>query len=144
MRLREIIVVSRRTRGRDVELDSVDSEFQRALEETEHRRRDRSRRVEQKTRQLCEQARRALNLALAGYFAGGALDDLFVVEVSAPAGAGRLVARVAVPAAQSARVALSELRDRTPQLRAAVAGYISRKRAPELSFVVAHAGNAYE
>jgi hypothetical protein len=129
--------VSKRSRGRDVASHSFDSEFERALEETEHRNRDRGRRIEQKTRQLCQQARRALNLALAGHSAGGALDDVFVVDVSAVAGCGRLVAHVAVPAECSVSDALKELRDRTPQLRAVVAGYISRKRAPELSFIVA-------
>jgi hypothetical protein len=136
--------VSKRTRGRHVELDSINSEFERALEETEHRNRNRSRQIERKTLQLCEQARRALNLALAGGFAGGALDDVFVVEVSAAGGSGRLLAHVAVPSGHSVSGALKELCDRTPQLRAAVAGYISRKRAPELSFVVADAGDAYE
>lgn len=130
--------MSKRIRERS---ELFDSEFDRALEETEHRKRDRGRRIEQKTRQLCQQARRALNLALAGHLGGGALDTVFVVEVSAAAGCGRLVAHVGVPAGQSVSEALQELRDRTPQLRAVVAGYISRKRAPELSFVVAPLGS---
>jgi hypothetical protein len=137
--------VSKRNRERDVTSDRFDSEFERALEETELRHRDRGRRIEQKTRQLCQQARRALNLALAGHLGSGALDTVFVVEVSAAAGCGRLVAHVAVPAGHPVSDALQELRDRTPQLRAVVAGYISRKRAPELSFVVAPlGGGAYE
>lgn len=129
--------MSKRTRERHVASDSFDSEFEKALEETEHGQRDRGRRIEQKTRQLCRQVQRALNLALAGQFASSALDDVFVIEVSAAAGCGRLVAHVAAPAGHSVSAALKELRDRTPQLRAIVAGYISRKRAPELSFVVA-------
>lgn len=129
--------MSKRTRERDLASDSIDSEFEKALEENEHRKRDRGRRIEQKTRQLCQQARRALNLALASYSVGCALDDVFVNEVSAVAGCSRLVAHVAVPTGHSVSAALEELRDRAPQLRAAVAGYISRKRAPELSFVVA-------
>ena len=129
--------MSKRTRERDVASDLFNSEFERALEETEYRNRDRGRRIEQKARQLCQQARRALNLALAGQFAGGALDGVFVVEVSAVAGCGRLLAHVAVPVGHSVSDALKELRDRAPQLRAVVAGYISRKRAPELSFMVA-------
>jgi len=137
--------VSKRTRERHVASNSFDSEFEKALEETEHRQRDRGRRIEQKTQQLCRQVQRALNLALAGQFAGGALDDVFVIEVSAAAGCGRLVAHVTQPAGHSVSAALRELRDRTPQLRAIVAGYISRKRAPELSFVVAPLeGDAYE
>jgi len=137
--------VSKRTRERDVASGLFDSEFERALEETEHRQGDRGRRIEQKTRQLCRQVQRAFNLALPGQFAGGALDEVFVIEVSAAAGCGRLVAHVAIPAGDSMSDALRELRDRTPQLRAIVAGYISRKRAPELSFVVAPlGGDAYE
>jgi hypothetical protein len=137
--------VSKRTRERHVASDSFDSEFEKALEETEYGQKDRGRRIEQKTRQLCRQVQRALNLALAGQFASGALDDVFVIEVSAAAGCGRLVAHVAAPAGHSVSAALKELRDRTPQLRAIVAGYISRKRAPELSFVVAPLeGDAYE
>jgi len=137
--------VSKRTRERDFASDLSDSEFRRALEETENRKTDRGRRIEQKTRQLCQQARRALNLALAAHSAGGALGSVFVIEVSAAAGCGRLVAHVAVPSGHSVTDALKALRERAPQLRAVVAGYISRKRAPELSFVVAPlGGDSYE
>jgi hypothetical protein len=138
--------VSKRTRERDVASELIDSVFERALEETEHRQRDRGRRIEQKTQQLCRQVQRALNLALAGQFSSGALDEVFVVDVSAATGCGRLVAHVAIPAGRSVSGVLGELRDRTPQLRAIVAGYISRKRAPELSFVVAPTAgdDAYE
>ena len=134
--------MSKRTREWDVASELIDSEFEQALEETEHRHRARGRRLEQKTLQLCRQVQRALNLALA---ADGALDDVFVVGVSAASGCGRLVAHVAVPRSQSADAALEELRDRAPRLRAIVAGYISRKRAPELLFVVAPPGDdAYD
>jgi flagellar basal body-associated protein FliL len=70
----------------------------------------------------------------------GALDDVFVVAVQATVGCGRLVAHVAIPASQSVSEVLEELRLRTPQLRAIVASFISRKRAPELSFMVAPLG----
>lgn len=130
--------MSKRTRERDVASELIDSEFVRGLEETEHRHRSRGRRIEQKTQQLCRQVQRALNLALA---ADGALDDVFVVGVAAVAGCGgRLVAYVAVPEGQPIGVALEALRARGPRLRAIVAGYISRKRAPELLFVVAPPG----
>lgn len=137
--------MSKRTRERDVASELSDFEFEKALEETEYRQRDRGRRIEQKTQQLCRQVQRALNLALAGQFADGVLDDVFVTHVSSAAECGRLVAHVAVPAEHSVSAALKELRDRTPRLRAIVAGYISRKRVPELSFVVAATGgDAYE
>ena len=89
-----------------------------------------SKRMEQKTRQLCRQVQRALSLALAA-------EDVFVVDVLAVGGCGRLVAQVVVPEGQSVSAALEELRAKAPRLRAIVAGYISRKRAPELIFVVA-------
>jgi len=132
--------VSKRARERDVS-SGFDSDFQRALEESEYRSRDRGRRIEQKTQQLCRQVQRALNLALAGLFTGGVLDDVFVVAVSTVAGCGRLLAHVVIPSDQSAGIVLAELRDRAPRLRAIVAGYISRKRAPELSFVVVPPGS---
>jgi hypothetical protein len=93
--------------------------------------------MEQKTQQLCRQVQRALNLALASQSTGGMLDDVFVVDVSAATGGGRLVARVAIPANRAVSEVLAEIRERTPRLRAIIAGYISRKRAPELSFLVA-------
>ena len=124
--------MSKRTRERDALKWNV-SEFERALEETEYRQKGRGRRIEQKTHQLCRQVQRALNSALAA-------DDVFVVGVAATGGCGRLIAHVAVPGGRSVSEALEELRDRTPRLRAVVAGYISRKRAPELIFVVAPPG----
>ncbi len=141
VRPRETIVVSKRTRGRDITFGLFDSEFEQALEETEHRQRNRGRRIEQKTRQLCRQVQRALNLALVGQFADGKLDGALVVEVSAVAGCGRLVAHIAVPSGHVVSAVLEALRERTPQLRAIVAGYISRKRAPELSFMVVPFGS---
>lgn len=124
--------MSKRTRERDA-LEWNVSEFERALEETERRLKGRGRRTEQKTRQLCRQVQRALNFALAA-------DDVFVVGVSAAGGCGRLIAHVTVPGGRTVRAVQDELRDRTPRLRAIVAGYISRKRAPELIFVVAPPG----
>ena len=145
VRQRETISVSKRIRDRDVASEFIDAEFEWALEETEHRQKSRGRRIEQKTHQLCRQVQRALNLALAGQFTCDALDDVFVLGVSAEAGCGRLVAHVALPEDRSVSVVLRELRDRAPQLRAVVAGYISRKRAPELSFVVTPpGGDVYE
>ena len=137
--------MSKRARERDVASELLDSEFQQALEEGEHQLNDRGRRIEQKTRQLCRQVQRALNLALAGELTCGLLDDVFVVEVVTMAGCGRLLVQVAIPTGQTARGVLEELRNHSPRLRSIVAGYISRKRAPELSFVVVPLGmDAYE
>ena len=137
--------MSKRTRERDVASELLSSEFERALEESEHQLNDRGRRVEQKTRQLCRQVQRALSLALSGHFMGGVLEEVFVVDVSAIAGCGRLLVQIAIPTGQLASTVLAELRDHTPRLRSIVAECISRKRAPELSFVVVPLGmDAYE
>ena len=124
--------MSKRTRERDFASEFVGSEFERALQESGRG----GQRVEQKTRQLCRQVQRALNLALAsGRFSDGDLDDVFVMDVLAAAGCGRLLVQIAVPGGRSVSGVLAALRERAPALRAIVAGYISRKRAPELSFV---------
>ena len=137
--------MSKCTRERDVASELSSSEFERALEESEHRLNDRGRRVEQKTRQLCRQVQRALNLALSGHFPGDVLEAVFVVDVSAMAGCGRLLVQVVIPTGQLASAVLAELRDHTPRLRSIVAGSISRKRAPELTFVIVPLGmDAYE
>ena len=131
--------MSKRIRDRDDASPFIDPEFERALEETSQRHKDRGRRIEHKTRQLCHQVQQALNLALSAYFAGSALDGVFVADVSAESGCGRLVVHVAMSDGCSSTSVMAELRNRTPQLRAAVAGWISRKRVPELAFVPAAA-----
>jgi hypothetical protein len=128
--------VPKRTREPDFAAEFVHSEFERALEEeTEYQHKNRGRRIKQKTDQLCRQVQRALNLALAGQFSADILDGVFVIGVSAAGGSGHLIAHVSVPQERSVGAVLAELRERAPVLRAIVAGYISRKRAPELSFV---------
>jgi hypothetical protein len=122
--------VSKRSRERDSASQLIDPEFERALEENEFRRKARDARQEQKTHQLCRQVQRALNLALAGQFTEGTLDNVYVAEVSATGGTGRLLVHVALPEDRPVSAVLAELRDRAPQLRAIVAGFITRKRAP--------------
>jgi len=68
-------------------------------------------------------------------------DDVFVADVSADSGCGRLVVHVAIPDGRSTDAVMTELRDRRPQLRAVVATWISRKRVPELTFVPAAAAS---
>jgi ribosome-binding factor A len=97
----------------------------------------RERQGERKTRQLCRQVQRAVNLALAD---GGAdVDDLFVEDVTAGAG-GPLLLHVVVPADRSVSEALAALQRVTPRLRCDVARAITRKRAPELAFVPVSGG----
>jgi hypothetical protein len=91
--------------------------------------------MEYKTRQLCHQVQRALNAALAAKCASAVLDAVFVSDVLPAPGCGHLLAHVLIPNGRSTGEVLVELRARTRWLRAEVARSISRKRAPELSFV---------
>lgn len=135
-RLWEITVVSKRTRDRRHSLREVDAEFAAALEDEDAQRRQaRRQHSEYKTRQLCHQVQRALNLALAARSAGEKLDAVFVSGVSPAPDCGHLLVQVLISDGRSTSEVLSELRARTPRLRAEVASWISRKRAPELSFV---------
>lgn len=92
---------------------------------------------ERKARQLCRQVQRALNLALADHRADDGLGDLFVEEVSPAPDCGRLLVHVVIPVDRSVTEVLSALRMDAARLRSEVAMAITRKRAPELSFVPA-------
>ena len=100
-------------------------------------RRSSGRQGERKARQFCRQVQRALNLALADHGADDGLNDLFVEEVSPARDCGHLLVHVVIPADRSVTEALSALRRDAPRLRSEVAMAITRKRAPELSFVPA-------
>jgi ribosome-binding factor A len=95
------------------------------------------RQEERKTRQFCRQVQRALNLALADRDADDGVNDLFVEEVSPAPDCGHLLVHVVIPADRSIAEALSALRRDSSRLRSEVAMAITRKRAPELSFVPA-------
>ena len=90
---------------------------------------------ERKARQLCRQVQRALNLALADRSADDGMNDLFVEEVSPAPDGGHLLVHVVIPADRSVTETLNTLRRDAPRLRSEVAMAITRKRAPELSFV---------
>jgi ribosome-binding factor A len=92
---------------------------------------------ERKARQFCRQVQRALNLALADRHADAGMNELFVEEVSPAPDCGHLLVHVVVPADRLVTDALSALRREAPRLRSEVAMAITRKRAPELSFVPA-------
>jgi ribosome-binding factor A len=137
--------VSKGIRDRNESLSSIDEEFAAALEDEDgQHKRSRGRRMEHKTRQLCHQVQRALNLALAAKYAGEALETVFVSDVFPAPGCGHLLVHVVIPDGRSTSDVLRELRARTPGLRAEVARSISRKRAPELSFVPGTAENEQE
>ena len=124
----------RRSKG---SADFVDPEFAQALGGGTSDRFSSGRQVERKARQFCRQVQRALNLALADRHADDDLGNLFVVDVSPAPDCGHLLVHVVVPAERTVAEALSALRADAPRLRSEVAAAITRKRAPELSFVPA-------
>ena len=92
---------------------------------------------ERKARQFCRQVQRALNLALADRTVDDGMNDLFVEDVSPAPDCGHLLVHVVVPGDRPIAEALGALRRDAPRLRSEVAMTITRKRAPELSFVPA-------
>jgi ribosome-binding factor A len=129
MRPRESFVSKFRYSGSG---QTVDPEFARALQEGEGRSRGRHHRAGHKDQQLCRQVQRALSLALEADLA-----DLTIASVTPLAGCSRLLVQVVIPDGCSTSEALARLREQAGPLRAQVARSISRKRAPELSFVPA-------
>ena len=124
---------NRRRRG---SADFVDPGFAQALGGGTSDRLSSGRQAERKARQFCRQVQRALNLALADRHTAG-LNDLFVEDVSAAPDCGHLLVHVLIPLDRPITEALSALRRDAPRLRSEVAMAITRKRAPELSFVPA-------
>lgn len=90
---------------------------------------------EQKARQLCRQVQRALNLALGGECGDDVLRELYVADVTPAGGAGHLLVHVTVPGHVGVAAVLERLERVGPRLRAIVAQAVTRKHAPELSFV---------
>jgi hypothetical protein len=114
----------------------VDPDFAQALDGDEHKAHRAGRHGEYKARQLCRQAQRALNLALAERPVSG-LEQLYFDEVTPAPGCGHLLVHFVAPDGSALSDVLASLRRETPRLRAQVARAISRKQAPELSFVPA-------
>ena len=125
---------NRRSKG---SVDFVDPEFAQALGGGTSDRFSSGRQAERKARQFCRQVQRALNFALADRRADDGLNDLFVEEVSPAPDCGHLLVHVLVPPERPLAEALSALRGDAARLRSEVAATITRKRAPELSFVPA-------
>jgi len=96
-----------------------------------------ARQGERKARQFCRQVQRTLNLALADRGADDGLHDLFVEDVSPAPDCGHLLVHVVIPPDRAVADTLGALRRDAPRLRSEVAMAITRKRAPELSFVPA-------
>ncbi len=126
---------SRQRRG-GRRLPEIDPEFARAFAESAGA--SSRRHAEHKAQQLCRQVQRALNLALSDTSAIPGIGEpveLFVDEVTPAPDCGHLLVHVVVPAEYSIGEVLRALRQDTPRLRSHVAMAITRKRAPELSFV---------
>ena len=81
-----------------------------------------------------------MNLALEDRGAGENLGDLFVEDVFPAPHCGRLLVSVVVPEAHPVADVMAALERESPRLRAEVAAAVTRKRAPELSFVPALPG----
>jgi hypothetical protein len=86
---------------------------------------------------LCRQVQRALNLALAERGLDLGPEELYVDEVTPASGCGRLLVHFVAPSSLSLPDVLVGLGRIAPWLRAEVARAISRKHAPELSFIPA-------
>jgi len=115
----------------------VDADFAQALQGPTSDSLSSGRQSERKARQFCRQVQRALNLALADRHADDGLNELFVEDVSPAPDSGHLLVHVVIPADRPVADVLGALRRDAPRLRSEVAAAITRKRAPELSFVPA-------
>ena len=113
----------------------MDPDFAETLYAGESRSLPFDRQAQRKARQFCRQVQRALNLALADGNAGDGIEGLFIEDVSPAPDCGRLLVHVLIADGRPVADAIGALRRDTPRLRSEVAMAITRKRAPELSFV---------
>ena len=130
-----------RNRGGGEAPPFVDPAFVRSLGGSRREPRTENRKHEHKARQLCRQVQRALNLSL-GDCGDDVLRDLYVADVTPTLGSSHLVVHVNVPSGVDVPDVLARLDRVSGLLRAEVARAITRKRAPELTFVPAYAGPA--
>jgi ribosome-binding factor A len=113
----------------------VDPAFAFALDESSDTGRSSNRHEQYKTLQLCAQVQHALNLALADRYTDDAMGELFVDAVRPAPDCRHLLVEVLVPSGCPVTEVLGRLRSDAGYLRSRVAMAITRKRAPELSFV---------
>jgi ribosome-binding factor A len=123
----------RNRRGGDVP-PQTDPAFAEALTGSTANNSPRNRHRDHKSRQLCRQVQRALNLAL-GACRDDLLRELYVADVTCAPNASHLLVHVAAPVHISAIELLTRLEAVSARLRAEVAQSITRKRAPELRFL---------
>jgi ribosome-binding factor A len=122
------------------ESECIDAEFTEALYEGKSNRQSSQRQAQRKAQQFCRQVQRALNLVLADLSASEDISGLFVEDVSPAPDCGHLLVHVFIPVGRPVADAIGALRRDAPRLRSEVATAITRKRAPELSFVPAYSG----
>ena len=125
----------RRRKGAEFPDSHLDADFAEILYGEKDNNRSGNRQAQRKAQQFCRQVQRALNLALADSGAAGIGFDVFVDEVSPGPDCGHLLVRIVVQDGYSIVDAMSALRRDASRLRSEVAMAITRKRAPELSFV---------
>jgi ribosome-binding factor A len=129
--------LKRHNRGQK-ESPFIDPEFAEALHEDGSGNSSSGRQAQRKTQQFCRQVQRALNLAMGERNIGNGINGLFVEDVSPAPDCGHLLVRVLIPEGLPVAEAILALRREAPRLRGEVASAITRKRAPELSFVPAY------
>jgi len=125
----------RRRRSAELPDSHLDADFAEILFREKDNNRSGNRQAQRKTQQFCRQVQRALNLALTD---SGVTDigcDVFVDEVSPGPDCGHLLVHVVVQDGFSVADVMGALRRDALRLRSEVAMAITRKRAPELSFV---------
>ena len=135
----------RRRAGRGDGLPFVDPVFVEELSgRSERANAFRRQKPDHKTMQLCRQAERAISLALMGECDDDVLRGLHVESVTPAPDASRLLVRVVVGRSAGAGVTMQVVLERLERvaglLRAAVAQAVTRKRAPELTFLPLWAG----
>ncbi len=100
-------------------------------------REERKEKPDHKAMQVCRAAQRALSLALAGECDDDVLRSLYVESVLPAPDASRLLVCVVIP--RGVNVSIEEVLARLERvhglMRSAVARSVTRKRAPELSFL---------
>jgi ribosome-binding factor A len=133
-----VFVLNKRNRKDLLTPEYVD--FIDALESEDNERGGIGRHAEHKVRQLCRQVQRAINLALAERSDDPLLDQVYVDEVTPAHGCGHLLVHFIMPVDRQLGDVLTSLRREAPRFRVHVARTISRKQAPELSFVPVNQG----
>ena len=96
----------------------------------------RTRGTDRKLRQLCKQVGDAVQLALGGTHAAEAFVGAIVAQVTPAPNAGNLAVEIEVASAQQQAEAQAALARVGGYLRGEVAQAITRRRAPQLTFVV--------